>query len=383
MRHIREDDVVNILQSLVRVPSVNPPGDEREVASEMAKLMKKAGMETSVEEFLPNRVNAYGTIQGKERNAPTLLLNGHIDVVPPGDGWSKAPFGCEIEGGKLYGRGSCDMKGGVAAMVAAAKALVESGVELRGSLIVMGAADEEENMHGTRHFLKRGGKADFGIVGEPTELKLCVASKGDVYYEITCFGRAAHASVPEQGINAVYKMQKVIEQVRLLHNQLRSKKHQLLGSPTLTVGTIVGGTITCAVPAFCKVTIDRRTLPVENSETGRKELQALLDKLAAEDPEFKAELRITVDAPPMEVAETEPIATATRNAVESVLGTDGGIHGFSAVSDASNFVKAGIPTVVLGPGSLSMAHKPDECVPIDEVVKAAQIYAATAINLLG
>jgi acetylornithine deacetylase/succinyl-diaminopimelate desuccinylase-like protein len=133
MRHIDEDKVVNILQGLVRVPSVNPPGDEGRVASEMAKMMEKAGLETSVEEFLPNRSNAYDTVQGREKNGRILLLNGHLDVVPPGDGWSKEPFGGEIKDGRLYGRGSCDMKGGLAETIVAANALVDAGVELRHS----------------------------------------------------------------------------------------------------------------------------------------------------------------------------------------------------------------------------------------------------------
>ena len=382
LKQVKQEAVVRVLQELVRASSVNPPGNEEKVSNVMARMMKDIGLSVTQEEFQPGRFNTYGVLAG--RNArPILLLNGHVDVVPPGEGWSVDPFSGVIKDGRLYGRGSSDMKGGLAAMIVAAKALIDSGSRLGGSLMIMGAADEEVNMLGTKHFLRIGGRADFAIVGEPTDLHLCTASKGDVYYEITTIGKAAHASVPEQGINAIYKMQKAIEGIKNLNEKLRLRVHPLLGSPTLTVGTIEGGTITCAVPGSCKITIDRRTLPSENAEAGRKELQTMLDGLSKEDAEFKAELEVTVDAPPMEVSENEPVVSVTKDAVKAVMGVDRKIEGFSAVSDASNLVNAGIPSVVLGPGSLNMAHTVDESIPISEVTLAAQIYAAVAIRLLG
>ena len=249
--------------------------------------------------------------------------------------------------------------------------------------MVVGAADEEADMLGTKHFLNKGGrKTHLVIVGEPTSLDLHTASKGDVYCEITTVGKAPHASVPEQGINAVYKMQKVGEKIQTLNQALRAKSHPLLGNPTATVGTTEGGTVTCAVPAFCRITIDRRTLPSEDAEVGRQEIQKLLDKLAATDHEFKAGSRVTIEAAPMEISKDEPLVVTACAAINDVMHEDRDVVGLSALSGASNFVRAGIPAVVLGPGSLAMAHKPDEFVPINEVTKATATYAATAARPL-
>jgi acetylornithine deacetylase/succinyl-diaminopimelate desuccinylase-like protein len=221
-------------------------------------------------------------------------------------------------------------------------------------------------------------------VGEPTRLGICTAHKGDVAYEVTTSGKAAHASVLHEGINAIYKMKKIIDAIEKLDEELEArKKHPLLGTSTMSVGTIEGGTIPAAVPASCKIKVDRRLLPSEDAEMGKRELEGLIDNLRKQDPDLVARVRVVVDAPPMETRQDEAIVTVLRDAVVKVTGADPGITGVPYTTDGAILVKnGGIPTVIFGPGDIRQAHQPNECIPVDEMVTATKIYALTALELL-
>jgi acetylornithine deacetylase/succinyl-diaminopimelate desuccinylase-like protein len=275
------------------------------------------------------------------------------------------------------------MKAGLAAMMVAMKSIALSRINLRGSLFLSAVVDEEQAETGTKRMLESGIRSDFAVVGEPTGLKTVRASKGDVYYEITTSGKAAHSSTPSEGISAIVKMAKIVEAINGLSRRLEAKKHKLLGSPTLSVGMIEGGTATNVVPSLCKAMVDRRTLPGETAENGKKQLESLIANLRKKDRQLQAQVRTVMEAAPMEVPENSTIVKAARKATEHVLGHDTGVTGMPGATDAQLLYNmARIPSVILGPGDSSQAHKPNEHVSLSEVLEASRIYAWLALSLL-
>jgi acetylornithine deacetylase/succinyl-diaminopimelate desuccinylase family protein len=318
-------------------------------------------------------------------DGPTLLFDAHLDVVPVGEGWSVDPFAGEIRDGRLYGRGACDMKGPLAAVVNAIEAVRRAGVPVQGKIILAGVVGEEQDQSGTRQLVRDGIMADYGIVTEPTRLAPVIAQKGQVFYDITTFGKAAHGSVPHLGVNAVIKMLPVIEGVLKLSERLKRKKHPLCGHPTVNLGVIKGGEIPNAVPDRCTISLDRRLIPGEAFEEARAEIEGILTEIAKTDPEFETEVVMPVTWKPTEIAEDEPIVVALRRQTEVVTGKDPAPEGWPATCDANLLITdAGIPTCIFGPGDLfEQAHKPDESVEVDELLTGARIYGLTILDLLG
>jgi acetylornithine deacetylase/succinyl-diaminopimelate desuccinylase family protein len=383
---INQEELVPLAQALIRIPSENPPGDEKPVADFLAGRLQELGMEVRVKdvdehEGRPNVLATWDTgIDG-----PTLLFNGHLDVVPAGQGWSVDPFAGEIRDGRLYGRGSCDMKGPLAAVVKAIEAVRRTGASLRGTIVFAGVVGEEQDQSGTRQLVKDGIAADYGIVAEPTTLVPVIAHKGEVYYDITTFGKAAHGSVPHLGINAVEKMVPVIQGVQDLAERLKEKSHPLCGHPTINLGVIRGGEISNAVPDRCTIQLDRRLIPGETFDEAHAEIHDIVARAARADREFEAEVKVPMTWNPMEIGEDEPIVVALRRQTEAVTGQDPGLEGWPATCDANLLVnEGGIPTCIFGPGDLfGQAHKPDESIEIDGLVMGAKIYALTILDLLG
>jgi len=306
-----------------------------------------------------------------------------LDVVPEGRGWSFDPFGGQVEDGKLYGRGAADMKGGLAAMLIAAKAIKDSNLELSGELVITCVVDEEETGKGTRHALTKHITADYAIVGEPTSLMVATASKGDINFEIRTIGKAAHSSRPYEGVNAIHKMAKIIHHIEVHNEQLKAISHPLLGHPTISVDFIEGGTTPWIVPENCRIIVDRRTLPGENAETTRRELELLINRIREKDPELITEIRCSQDASASEISQNEKIVQVVHEEISRILRKDAEIVGLSATTDARFLINdAKIPTVIFGPGDISRAHKPDEYVDLNEVQLAAQTYARVALRLL-
>ncbi len=374
--------LIDLARRLVALPSINPPGDEAAVARLMAETLDGIGFDVQIRDVAPGRPNVVGTLPGRG-GGPRLLLNGHMDVVPPGEGWTREPFGAELVDGRIYGRGSADMKGGLAAMAAAVEAIQSMGIPLRGTVVVTAVVGEERDQVGTRRLVENGLSADFAVIAEPTDLKPVIAHKGDLYYRIVVQGRAAHSSIPSAGVNAIDGMADVIIALRVLASDLGKKHHPLLGAPTLSVGTIEGGIDTCIVPDSCQMTIDRRLLPNETLAEADAELQDVLDRLGGENPLLAATLTRFMTAMPMETPPGSAIERALRRAADEVLGYDPGASGMSGTTDANWLVNvAGIPTVLFGPGSFSQAHRADEFVEVDQLVKAAQVLALTVVDLL-
>jgi acetylornithine deacetylase len=301
------------------------------------------------------------------------MLNAHMDTV--GVAGVERPFEARVEGGRLYGRGAYDMKGALAAcMVAASQA---GGLGLRGDVIVAAVADEEAASVGTTSVLERL-TADAAVVPEFTGLEVCVAHKGFVWLEVETKGKAAHGSRPEEGVDAIAKMGKVLVELEDLNVALRSSpSHGLLGSGSAHASTITGGQELSSYPERCLLEMERRTVPGESAQGVEGEVREILERLAAEDADFAGEVRTTFVRDPYEVAREEPIVGLVREKAEAASGRKPGYIGSAGWMDAALLAAAGIPTVVYGPGG-SGAHAAVEWVELDDLEVLRRVLLSTA-----
>jgi acetylornithine deacetylase/succinyl-diaminopimelate desuccinylase family protein len=377
-------EVAELVSELVKQPSPNPPGEEAQAAQRLAEACRERGLHVRLDDAAPGRPNLHAST-GPD-GAGGLLLIGHTDTVPPGEGWTRDPYGGTIEDGRVFGRGATDMKGGIAAAVIAMAALVRAEVELQAPVMLAALVDEEETGLGVRTMLARGGvQAAGAIVAEPTGMQTIVACRGNCYVDVELRGRSAHAGSAHEGRNAIYGATRLIEGVQRLHDELAAETHPLLGAGTWSVGTIRGGTGTAMVPDRCRVSIDRRLLPGQTGERARDEIAALLDELDLPAHELAASAELVMEIPSFEVPPDHPLVTAAREASMDAGGPDLSIAGWSAACDGGYLMRdTGIPAIVLGPGNVvEQAHRPDESVSVDEVTTAARAYALCALRMLG
>lgn len=375
-------ELLEIARALIAARSENPGGTE-DAAAEVARtvLIELGASPETIrgDAGRPSVVATIGAVDG-----PTLAWNGHLDTVPAGslDTWSVDPFAGEVIDGRLIGRGACDMKGPIAAALAAVAAIRRAGVELRGALTFHLAADEElSGLHGTKVLLDRGlltqGAA---IVGEPTDLHIGLAERGGAWITATAYGAAAHGSQPDRGVNAITSMARFLLR---LPEVVPAAVHPLCGRATVNAAIIEGGSAPNVVPDRCAVDIDRRILPGESDpEAVLAPFRVLSEDLRREHPEVdvRSEIREWTEA--AEAPGDSSIAEASRvaTAAEGVAASD---VGFTGITDARYYINdAAIPTVILGPGSLSVAHTADEWVAVEELVTAARIYARLIVGVL-
>lgn len=368
---IDPDFVLQVARDLIRAPSENPPGDEREAAAVAAAHATEAGLAVEIVETAPNRVNVIATLDSG-RPGRTLAWNGHIDVVPVGDasGWAHPPFEAIVDDGVLHGRGAADMKGPCASAIAAASALMAAGGPSAGKLVLHLVADEEVlGPHGTMALYERGlAGADAAIVGEPTDLNVAVAERGMLWIIARAGGVAAHGSRPDLGVNAIEEMARAIPVLRGLRPD---RSHPLLGEPSLNFGTIEGGSKINIVADGCTLAMDRRTLPGETDDGIIDEMQAAL-----KDAGVSVSLEIVHRADPVEVDPNEEIVRRAVQAHAAVRGRDAAIGAMTGATDAHVLAgKAGIPTIIFGPGSLDQAHTSTEHVAVGDLIDGARIYA--------
>jgi len=364
---------------MVEIPSVNPfivgsgvPA-EQAVGEFYATELDALGFDVETVDVEPGRPNVIGRRRGS-CDGPTLLLAGHLDTVGV-DGYAE-PFSARIADGRIYGRGSCDMKSGLAAILEASRVIIDRGFV--GELIVVGTSDEEDQMLRSAAF--DGPNADFGIVAEPTGLAICPAHKGQLVMFIRTFGVAVHSSVPAEGVNAINHMARVLGALESYGSDLATRPaHDLCGVATVSPGVIRGGDHATKVPNFCEVEVDRRVLPGESYDAIYSEYRELFDGLARDDPTFRYELSDpTMACGPLATPADHTLVTTISGVVASRLGAST-ITGFSGSTDAPGF---GCPAVICGPGAIAQAHSLEEYVEIDEIVDAAVIYADTARALL-
>ena len=378
--------MVRILQEMILIRSENPFDDparegyrEQEIADYLAGHLSDLGLQVEMRDVRPGRPNVFGTLSGKRGN-PTLMLAGHMDTART-TGYPEA-YAAEVKDGRMYGRGACDMKAALAAYLGVLKALKETGTRLNGRLIVCGIVDEEYQMLGSKAIGSGSRMADQGIIGEPTNLRVCPANKGRVSTKIVTRGRAAHSSVPEKGVNAIVRMSKVIRAFEGYNEELLSRTpHPLCGNGRFTPGVIHGGVQVNMVPDTCELEVDRRTLPGETRESVYAEFHERIRRAAAGDPEFVYEITDpTWLIAPNDISPQEPVVRALQAAHRDLFGKDPGVEAFVAGSDAPYM---GFPTVICGPGSIAQAHTTCEFVELQEVADAARLYLHAVLQLLG
>jgi acetylornithine deacetylase len=372
------------LVRLVQINSVNPtleqgaPG-EREIAGFIAASLSSIGLKTEIFEPEPGRMSVVGRLAGSG-GGRSLMLNAHCDTV--GVAGMAEPFSGAIRDGKLFGRGAFDMKGSLAACMAAAKALLDSGAKLSGDVIVAAVADEEYGSLGTRDLIEHL-KVDGAIVTEPTALDVCLAHKGYLWIEVEIAGRAAHGSRFELGIDANMKMGAFLHELANLERELRARPpHPLVGPPSLHAAILSGGTGLSTYAAQSTVKIERRTIPGETEVQAVGEIQNIVDRLAESDRDFQATVRAFFVRDPFEVAPNAAIVKAVGAAAKKVLGRRVAHIGDTPWMDAALLQAAGIETVVFGATGAG-AHADVEWVELESVEKLAEILAEAALDYCG
>ena len=353
------------------------PG-EGAIAAHVARVMESLGMEVEVVEPEPGRPSVVGWRRGSG-DGRSLMLNGHLDTV--GVEGMDEPFEPRVEAGRLHGRGAYDMKGSIAACLAAVKALADGGIELAGDLVVAAVADEEVASLGTSAVLEVV-RTDGAIVTEPTELAVCVAHKGFAWIEIEVEGRAAHGSRPDLGVDANLAMGRVLAAVGELERELAARApHPRVGRPSLHVGTLSGGTGWSTYAARATARVERRTIPGETTEQALSEIEVLLERLCARDG-LRATARIVLARRPFEGDPDGPLVRALDRAAAEALGREPERIGVGYWMDAALLAAAGIETAVFGPAGAG-AHAVEEWVDLESVERTAETLLRAAIGYCG
>jgi acetylornithine deacetylase/succinyl-diaminopimelate desuccinylase family protein len=360
---VNDEQITRLLQDLVRIPSVSPDGDpgtattntgERRMAEYVSDFLRKLALDVEVHEVEPGRPNVIGRFSSRG-SRQSIAFAPHTDTVSVA-GMTIDPFGAEVRNGRLYGRGACDTKGSLAAMLAALTNAVRQREFREGDLDVYFCAlmGEESGSHGARTLLQRGFKAGFAIAGEPTNCRVVHTHKGAIAFRIITRGKSVHSSMPERGDSAIKKMAHVVEYLHGEYTDSLAQIHNVpLGSPTANVGIIRGGSQTNIVPDYCEIEVDRRTLPGEDHE---QILRHLRERLSVE-----VEL----------IGACAPLYTDPQNPFIRALGRE--TVGAPWFCDASIFAEYGTPAVAFGPGNVAQAHTADEYVELEEVFGATQI----------
>jgi len=377
------DEVLRFARRLIATPSENPGGTEDAVAGVAVEILEDLGGRPEIvrgEEGRPSVVARFG-----RGDRPALAWNGHLDVVPAGDpsAWRHPPFGAQVVDGTLVGRGAADMKGAVASALAAVSAIRPSGVELAGRLDLHLVADEElAGLHGTKVLNERGYlDQDAAIVGEATDLNIALAQRGGAWITATTRGRAAHGSTPQLGVSAITSMARFLLRIEEV---LPDIEHPLVGRPTVNAAMIQGGSAPNVVADRCVVEIDRRIIPGETEpEEVLEPFDRLADAIRTEHSEVDLSFAIGLWTDAAEVTGDPAIAGLCRAAVREETGRAPLDTGFTGITDARFYLNdRSIPTIILGPGSLGVAHTANESVEIAQLVAAARVYARVFTRFL-
>ena len=405
------DEIVAFTSALIRVPTVNPPGDAYDDCARLiGDRLARGGFEV---EYLPAegrpehthshpRINVVGLRRGRAAR-PLVHLNGHFDVVPPGAGWTLDPFGGVVKDGRVYGRGACDMKAGIAAAVFAADAIRRAGVELAGSVEISGTVDEESGGFAGLGWLAQQGRVsatrtDAVIIPEPLNVdRVCIGHRGAYWFEVETRGRMAHGSMPFLGANAIEHMGLILDRIRReLLPSLASRttavpvvpdgaRHATLNINGIEGGQPVDGLQTPCVADRCRAVFDRRFLLEEGFGAARAEIVELLDRAAADRPGFAYELRDLMVVHPVRTPEGSTVVSALERGVQEVLGRPATQIASPGTYDHKHVDRiAGIANcAAYGPGILDLAHQPDEYCEIEDLVNATKVLALAIMDLVG
>jgi succinyl-diaminopimelate desuccinylase len=380
---IDEQALVQLTQDLVRLRTINPPGDEARAAEFVVQHMQRVGM---FAEVVPHeeagRASMVGGLRGNGER-PALLFSGHLDTVPAGDNWERNILSAEVTDGKLWGLGSTDMKSGVAALLVAMQAVRSTGVPLKGDLLFAGTAGEEVDSMGAKRLVEQQKLSQVGlmVIGEPTANRVFTAEKGVLWLEVKTRGQTAHGSMPHLGVNAIMHMTRLLQALEAEH--IPYQAHPLLGNFTMNVATIAGGVKTNVVPDACHVTIDMRTVIGQDHQQILDTVRQLIDRLCAADATFQAEVHTITERIPLDIPFDNAQVRAFVQARDHITGQVSQPSAATYATDGSVFVPAyNAPMVICGPGLPEKAHQPNEYVEIDKLVEAARIYTVAALELL-
>ena len=378
---IDRDRLIGRLETLVRTPSENPPGEEAEAARVAANYCEALGFDVSLHELDPGRPSVVARTSFGD--GPTLCFCSHIDVVPAGEHslWAHPPYAANVVDGQMHGRGSSDAKGPIAAALEAVDALRTLGADLAGTLELALVADEEAMGFKGAAFLVEDKivAPDFTIIGEPTALRIVRAQRGPCWMRIITRGQAAHGSAPERGVSAIKHMAEIVGH---LEETLPDITHDVVGGPSINVGTIQGGAKVNIVAAYCVAEVDRRSIPGETKESVVASVQAAIDRAKERYPDIDATIELPIYGKPFEVPDGSAVLASMMEAVTETKGADAEVMGFRGSSDARFFSEAGSDVVVCGPGDITVAHTAREYIDLAELELGAVAYAASFARLL-
>jgi len=401
-----KDFAARVLEELISIPTVNPPGERYEdMANYLSDLLKGMGFDVRVlrvprdyvAKHYPEyadypRFNVVARLGSGER--PILHFNGHYDVVPPGSGWSSDPFKPKFSEGKVYGRGASDMKGGIASILLMAKALSETGLNLRGTIELSFTPDEEIGGNtGVGYLLEEGVvKPDYAIVAEPSGLDaIWIGNKGLVWLLVEVFGRQAHGSTPWRGVNAfehmVYLASRILNELKpKIESRLSRYEYDEVEGRKATInlgGEVRGSTKVNIVPGYYAFSIDRRVLPEESVEDAEREIVEFVEMVKSERPGLNARVKVLSKSEPAVIDPNHPFVETLAKSIEEVVGVKPRRTVCMGGLDTRYFQVKGIPSATYGPGLSSLAHAPDEYVELDHVVAAAKVYSRVVELILG
>lgn len=393
---VKTDELIKFTQEIVRINSVFDPekagANEEAVANHIAGFLKEEGFEVHIEQVAPGRPNVIAFLRGKEPGK-TILFEGHTDVVTAGDPgqWNYDPFGAEIVGDRMYGRGTCDTKGNVAAAIFAAKAVKDSGQNFKGNILLCIPCDEEGMMIGIKHFIRQGwaDHVDAAVICEPEENHICIFEKGAMRAVVRVFGKQSHGAMPLTGINPNWRLAKIICELEKLEQAEKDRVgcHEYLKWPSITPTVIAspakGEAQINVVPGEAYMTLDIRTIPGQNHNDLKQKILDIYNRLRKDDPDFNATLDIIEERPWTSTPKDAAITKAVYRAVEEVTGKEPVWQGVPGATDGT-FLHAlkGIPVIVIGAGNTFIPHHADEYVDLPELTETAKIYAMTSMYFL-
>lgn len=393
--YVDKQELIDLTRKLIQIPSVYRPaseeGNEEKVAKFVMNYLEQLGLEVHYEEVVPGRPNIIA-IFDSGLPGKTLLFEGHTDVVTEGDldKWTFDPFGAEIKDGRIYGRGSCDTKGNLAAAISAVRAIKNSGEPFKGKILLCIPCDEEGLMIGIKDFIKNGWAkgVDGAIICEPEENQLCITQKGAIRAVIKTYGKMAHGAMPLTGINPNTRMAKIIVELDRLEEREKERlgENPMLGypsiTPTILQAPVKGEPQINVVPDTCMTTLDIRTVPGQNHKELIAEMEGILSELGQRDANFKATLEIIEERPWTETDKNDLVVQAVADAYSSLTGKEPIYNGVPGATDGTFLHLEGIPVIVTGAGDRHIPHHADEYVDIDELVETTEMYALAAMNFL-
>ncbi|MCO7127569.1 M20 family metallopeptidase [Sporolactobacillus shoreicorticis] len=382
---MNNERAVELLKSLLKINTTNPPGNEAKAVALIQPLFEAAGIDTEVVTYSENRHQLIATLKGEEPGK-VLAFTGHMDVVPVGEiPWDYPPFGAEEADGKIFGRGASDMKSGLAAMVAAMIQLKEADAPIKGTLKFIATVGEETSSIGAEQLVKSGYADDLDavLIGEPTDNELSIAEKGALWVRLTTFGKTGHGSTPSCGINANEHMIAILSKFQT-EFQFDYEADDLLSEPTSSIDVMHGGNGTNVIPDKCSVEIDMRTLPSQNHKEIISALESLIDTVKKDIPELKATIEILNDMRPVKTPKDDEFVQRLAEVIEDVRRKKIEPYGFSGYTDGAFFsqVEKTFPIAVVGPGYPPVAHQPNEYVEREPFFDSIKIYKKIALDFL-